>query len=545
MWGRGLAAWLLAASCGATPAVAATRVAGPAGSGVTCSDASPCAITTAINSAGVGDEVIVNPGDYGTVAAPLATALSTAIANVTIHGRDGAPRPLIVSSNVFALTVQGAGDVLRDIALHSTYPSNGVALFLRNAVLAERVQVRADGTTSVACAVLGTAAIRDATCLDTGDSATGLDVNGVQSGPNDVTAANVTAIVTGAATGDVFGNAVRVSSTSGRASTLTATNVIAQGATHDVEVSKSSDPAIARLDHSDAADIHVDGGGTVTDLGGNVTAVAAFVDAAAYDFHELPGSPTVDAGRDDPLNGSFAFDGVVRLLGARTDIGAAEYIPPPNVTTGAAGPIGTTTATLAGSANPNGGSASAHFEYGTSTAYGQQTADVPLGAGTQQVEVGAALTGLQAATTYHYRLVASNSSGTVPGADATFATAALPPVLQAPSLTAVKQSHRVWRVDRRHRTPASARARPRGTRFSYTLSADATVRFTIQRARPHKRFKTVMRLRRAAHAGAGRTRFTGRVGRRRLKPGRYRVVIRASNAAGPSAAKRLRFRVVR
>jgi hypothetical protein len=43
--------------------VAAQRVASPTGSGVTCSSASPCAITEAINNAANDDEVIVRPGD--------------------------------------------------------------------------------------------------------------------------------------------------------------------------------------------------------------------------------------------------------------------------------------------------------------------------------------------------------------------------------------------------------------------------------------------------------------------------------------------------
>ena len=534
-------------ACPAT-AGAAVRVADPLGSFTQCTEVAPCSIATAINGAVAGDEVILNPGEYGTVAAPLTTALTSFADNVTIHGRDGASRPQIVSSDTFALRVGGTGTVVRDVAVRSTYTGNGRAFELIGGASAERVEIRAQGDISVACELLNTAALRDAVCLDTGPNSTALDVSGTLDGPNNVTARNVTAVVTGAPGTDLFGNGVRVfGGGAGRASTLTATNVIAVGTKHDVEVWKdSTDPASANLDHVDADDIHLDGGGTVSDLGGNVTGAPAFADAAAFNFYELPGSPTVDAGRDDALNGTLAFDGTLRLLGARTDIGAAEYIPPPAVTTGAAGPVGSTTATVLGTANPNGGSGAAHFDYGTTPAYGQQTSDVPLGAGTAPVDVGATITGLQPATTYHYRLVASNSSGIVAGADATFTTqaGALAPQ-QAPALTRVSQTHRVWRVNRRVRTPAIARRVPRGTRFSYTLSVGATVRFTVQRARAHRRWKTVMRLRRAAHSGGNSTRFSGRVGRKVLKPGRHRVVIRASNAAGTSAAKTLRFRVIR
>ena len=44
------------------------------------------------------------------------------------------------------------------------------------------------------------------------------------------------------------------------------------------------------------------------------------------------------------------------------------------------------------------------------------------GSGTKSVAVTAALTGLAAGTTYHFRLVATNASGTTTGADRTFAT---------------------------------------------------------------------------------------------------------------------------
>jgi hypothetical protein len=530
--------------CAASSATAAVRVSDPLGSGTACTDAAPCPITTAINGAADNDEIIVNPGEYGTVAAPISTALSTSATNVTIHGRDGSTRPTIVSSNAFALTLGGTGGLLRDISLRSVYSTNGLALTLTGSATAERVEIRADGSGSVACELLGTSLIRDSICLNTGAGATALDANSTQCCSSiNATARNVTAIATGTPGTDLFGNGMRVYAATGRASTLTAVNVIAVGTKHSIEVWKdAADPATARLSHVDATDIHVDGGGNTVDLGGNTTAAPSFADASAFNFHELPTSPTVDAGIYDALNGTLAFDGTLRTLGGHTDIGAAEYIPPPSATTGVASSVGTTSATVAGIANANGGSGSVHFEYGTTTAYGQATSDIPI-SGTSDTATTATLTGLTPGTTYHYRLVASTSSGTVPGADGSFTTQSLP--LLAPVLSAVKQSRRVWRVDRRHKTPAVARTVAKGTTFSYTLSSDATVTFTIQRARPHKKFKTAMRLRRTVHAGANRTRFTGRVGRKVLKPGRYRVVIRAKNTAGSSKAATLTFRVVR
>src|SRR4029079_1933375 len=133
----GVLAWLILAPA----ATAAVRVADPGGAGTACTDAAPCAIDTAINSAGDNDEVILNAGDYGTVAAPLTTGLTGFGANLAIHGRAGAARPSIVSSSVFALQFGGTGATLRDVSLRSVYADNGDALIISGSALAERVEV--------------------------------------------------------------------------------------------------------------------------------------------------------------------------------------------------------------------------------------------------------------------------------------------------------------------------------------------------------------------------------------------------------------------
>jgi hypothetical protein len=94
----------------------------------------------------------------------------------------------------------------------------------------------------------------------------------------------------------------------------------------------------------------------------------------------------------------------------------------PAVTTGPATNVGQTTATLTGTVDPQGATTTYHFEYGTSTSYGLKTADQQVSGG--QSDVHADLTGLTSDTTYHYRLVATNSDGTTNGADRTLHTGA-------------------------------------------------------------------------------------------------------------------------
>src|SRR5207247_3180914 len=67
-----------------------------------------------------------------------------------------------------------------------------------------------------------------------------------------------------------------------------------------------------------------------------------------------------------------------------------------------------------------------YFQYGTSTTYGLQTGASNAGSGTTSTSVSATLTGLSPGTTYHYRLVATNGSGTTQGADAVLTTSGAP-----------------------------------------------------------------------------------------------------------------------
>jgi hypothetical protein len=96
----------------------------------------------------------------------------------------------------------------------------------------------------------------------------------------------------------------------------------------------------------------------------------------------------------------------------------------PTATTGPAENVTATTATVTGTVSPNGEQTNYHFEYGTTTAYGSRTATDNAGGGNNDRPVDANLTGLSPSTTYHYRLVATNGSGTTNGNDATFTTPA-------------------------------------------------------------------------------------------------------------------------
>jgi tetratricopeptide (TPR) repeat protein len=94
---------------------------------------------------------------------------------------------------------------------------------------------------------------------------------------------------------------------------------------------------------------------------------------------------------------------------------------PPVVITSPAANVTGSSATLNGSVDPHGLTTNVHFQYGTTTSYGHVTANQTKTGNTYQ-NVAANIGGLSASTTYHFRIVGTNTSGTTYGSDRTFAT---------------------------------------------------------------------------------------------------------------------------
>jgi len=94
----------------------------------------------------------------------------------------------------------------------------------------------------------------------------------------------------------------------------------------------------------------------------------------------------------------------------------------PTVVTGVPSSATQETAVLTGTVNPNGLDTTAWFQYGLSASYTGTTAAQDAGSGDLAVSTSGSLSGLSGNTTYHYRIVAVNSSGTSIGNDATFLT---------------------------------------------------------------------------------------------------------------------------
>lgn len=152
---------------------------------------------------------------------------------------------------------------------------------------------------------------------------------------------------------------------------------------------------------------------------------AQLTNSGARDFRLKAGAAAIDSATVIPgYNNGYS--------GAAPDAGAYEVDEPywvpgvdgfaaPLVSTSAATGITAATASLNGTVNPNGAVTTAQFEYGLDANYGSiATVTFSPADGSTEQSVTAILSGLQPGLTYHYRLTASNATGTASTLDATF-----------------------------------------------------------------------------------------------------------------------------
>ncbi|MDO8139978.1 MAG: carboxypeptidase regulatory-like domain-containing protein, partial [Candidatus Brocadiales bacterium] len=108
---------------------------------------------------------------------------------------------------------------------------------------------------------------------------------------------------------------------------------------------------------------------------------------------------------------------------ATITITRAEGNNPPTVMTGPAAGIATDFATLTGAVNAEGLSATAWFQYGTSSgSYSHTSSIVNMDGSSHAAQINSPISGLLAGTTYYYRLAAQNSAGAAYGSEMSFNT---------------------------------------------------------------------------------------------------------------------------
>jgi hypothetical protein len=405
----------LVGAVGAAGAAAAQRYASPTGaSSGFCTANAPCSLEWAVEKAFAGDEVLVKPGDYS-----LSSTLEDPY-QITIHGIAGQARPQLSFSGAGQDGVRLThGSSLQYVEIEQK--ANSLAVFAADSSVIDRAIARASG--GDATAMVQNATIRNSIVVSSGTGGTAVEttVNGANTTSN---YRHLTAIATGSG-----GVAIKVQALSFGHATVNASNVIARGGGGGASIKASTDntgQALVNINYSNFGASGPSGAGAAIAEGNHIQhLLPAFVDAADGNYHQAPGSVTVDAGVDDVFTGNLDVDGQLRAMGT-PDIGADELSPAPAVETGSASSVGADSAELAGSVNPHGANATYHFDYGPTAAYGSASPSAGTGAGYGTAGVAASLTGLTPGTTYHYRLVASNEGGLTAGEDRTFTTASEP-----------------------------------------------------------------------------------------------------------------------
>jgi hypothetical protein len=338
--GKGI--WPVLALAGAlvlaSPAAAATvRHASPGGDDTTsnCTAADPpCSLRRAVETvAQPGDEVVVAPGTYD-----LSAQLNVG-SNLYVHGEDGQPRPRVVSSapRVFSFSKYAGGARLSNLQLEAPGQVVDTTRLLDGYApsIADHLVLLAGPAASGTAANMAHGWTLQDSVVHTA-ATNGVAVNTFY---GSVHVTNVTAIARDpggvglVADGAVGG--ICVPPVYGVDSH--AVNVIARGGAGDVKLSfvcsgsQTLDMSFSNFRRdkvlAQPAGAHIDDGG------GNQEAEPLFGAPAALDFHELAGSPTVDAGGITPSLRATDLDGKPRVQGTAPDIGAYETqrVPPPDM----------------------------------------------------------------------------------------------------------------------------------------------------------------------------------------------------------------------
>ncbi|MGN6201448.1 MAG: choice-of-anchor Q domain-containing protein [Solirubrobacterales bacterium] len=310
-------------------AQAAQRYASPGGSGEACSSAAPCSLRTAVEKAGFNDEVIVGSGTYS-VTSPISSVYDTDLEQGTelyIHGDFAGPMPKIVNSGLEAEPAIGTntGDSLAYLEISAAGPNaEGLECF---GAEVDRVVVTVEGSPSLGISDSAGCTLRDSLIEAQGSEANGISVAGF-GGNGTVLLRNLTVEASGPGS---IGIAASFPGSLFEPGSITANlaNVIANGERYDLwAIDGGEGPGKIVVSHSNFDTAKGEGAATITNAGGNQTAAPLFVDAASGDFREAAGSPTIDAGANDQI-GPFDLAGNPRLLGSAPDIGAYEFVPPP------------------------------------------------------------------------------------------------------------------------------------------------------------------------------------------------------------------------
>jgi hypothetical protein len=312
----------LLAGVGAAGAQAAQRYAAPGAAGVDCTVQEPCSFPDAVNGASANDEVIVMAGEYTISGAPL----NVVYGGLQIHGDLAGPMPRVVAElgGWPAINMSAEGSSLSYIEVVNT-ETEAVGVRCMSASRVEGVRALGVGEGAAGLVQLGNCLVRDSLLRGEGTNSLGIESLAVNSGEPASTVRNVTAIAAGP---NSVGIQSRYTGPSGGHHTLVLSNSIGGGGQFDLRAEDSANgPGVIAVSNSNFDSFSALGAASVSGAA-NQLAPPVFVDAAAADYREAAGSPTIDAGSTEGI-GALDLAGNPRSLGAAPDIGAFEFVPLP------------------------------------------------------------------------------------------------------------------------------------------------------------------------------------------------------------------------
>ncbi len=150
----------------------------------------------------------------------------------------------------------------------------------------------------------------------------------------------------------------------------------------------------------------------------------------------------------------------------------------PTVVTGSVSSVAARSAVLEGTIDPGGVASTYHFEYSTDLSFGSRTAESAEVSGSGAIAVSAAVPGLRPNTTYNYRIVGLNASGSIAGVPATvpLTTLSAPPEVVGPPFASAigpRSARLHGTVNPNSNSPAVRQYVEFGTTTAYGRTVDA------------------------------------------------------------------------
>ncbi len=297
--------------------------ASPTGSGTDCTIGSPCQLNQAVQSPGTAATVLLADGTH-TLSAQLDVPPGW-----TIQPQTPGTRPMIANASGHQISLTDATTTIQDVRIDTTDVGSAAWALSLDPGVARRVEVFAQGPSSP----FGALAADGAELSDSVVWVQGPDnPQGIAIGGTGATLRNNTIVASGGPNSIGLFTSPGYNDSGGPASAaVVIQNSIIRGDTNSLHATGSAQYQISfYVAYSNYANNFISGSATVYDFGGNqTTSLPLFVNAGAGDFHELAGSPTVDAGV--VFGGLSLTDlfGADRCQGTAPDIGAAEFTQGP------------------------------------------------------------------------------------------------------------------------------------------------------------------------------------------------------------------------